>query len=79
MVDQFLEEDSEKKKHQEWADKNLQRAHLVHTLGMKMSYTKDATIITRVTDLMDQIIEDETQNIPALLDLLQNKYSKFLV
>lgn len=79
LVDQFLEEDSEKKKHQEWANKNLQRAQLVHTLGLKMSYTKDASIITRVTDLMDQIIEDETQNIPALLDLLQNKYSKFLV
>ena len=41
--------------------------------GMKMSYTGDAKIITRVSDLMDQIIEDETKNIPALLDLLQNK------
>lgn len=79
LVDQFLEGDSEKKKHQEWANKNLQRAHLVHTLGMKMNYTRDAKIIERVSDLMDQIIDDETQNIPALLDLLQNKYSMFLI
>ena len=78
LVDQFLEDNNERKKHQEWAHKNLQRAQLVHTLGLKMSYTEDAKIITRVAELMDQIIEDEIQNIPALLDLLQTKYSKFL-
>ena len=78
LVDQFLEDGNEKRRHQEWASKDLQRAHLVHMLGMKMSYTGDARIITRVADLMNQIIEDETQNIPVLLNLLQTKYSKYL-
>ena len=79
LVNQFLEDSNEKKAHQKWTNQNVQRAHLIHTLGMKMSYTGDAKIVTRVSDLMDQIIEDETTSIPVLLDLLQNKYSKFLI
>lgn len=78
LVDQFIEDDNEKRKQQEWANNNLKRAQLVHILGMKLNFTGNATIITQVSELMDQIIEDETKNIPTLLDLLQTKYSKYL-
>ena len=76
LVDQFLDTGSEKRVHQEWSNKNWQRAQLLHMLGRKMDLTKDATIITRVSDLLNRIIEDEIKNIPALLDLLQNKYKQ---
>ena len=78
LVDQFVDSESDKKRHLGWANKNMERARCIHMHGIKMGYTKDASIITRVTDLMNQIIEDESQNIPALLDLLQDKYSKYL-
>ena len=79
LVDQFVDSESDKKRHLGWANKNMERARCIHMHGIKMGYTGNAQTITRVSNLMDQIIEDETKNIPALLDLLQNKYSKFII
>lgn len=70
LVDLFLD-DEDKKKYQECANRNLERAKLVHMLGLKMGYTGNANIINRVAELIDQIIAEEMEYIPSLIDLLQ--------
>lgn len=73
LVDLFID-DENKKKYQECANRNLERAKLVHMLGLKMGYTRNANIINRVAELIDQIIAEEVEYIPLLIDLLQTKY-----
>ena len=73
LVDLFVDEDN-KKKYQECANRNLERAKLVHMLGLKMGYTGNANIINRVADLIDQIISEEVEYIPSLIELLETKY-----
>lgn len=73
LVDLFLD-DENKKEYQERTNKNLERAKLVHMLGLKMGYTGNADIINRVTKLLDQIVLDEIEYIPPLLELLETKY-----
>lgn len=73
LVDLFVDEDN-KKKYQECANRNLERAKLVHMLGLKMGYTDNANIINRVADLIDQIISEEVEYIPSLIELLETKY-----
>ena len=74
LVDSFLDEGEEKKKYRECAERNLERAKLVHMLGLKMRYTGKTDIINRVTDLIDQIIEEEMEYIPLLIKSLEAKY-----
>lgn len=73
LVDLFIDEES-KKKYQECANRNLERAKLVHMLGLKMGYTRNANIINRVTELIDQIIAEEMEYIPALVELIEANY-----
>ena len=73
LVDLFVDEDN-KKKYQECANRNLDRAKLVHMLGLKMGYTGNANIINRVAELIDQIISEEVEYIPSLIELLETRY-----
>lgn len=73
LVDLFVDEDN-KKKYQACANRNLERAKLVHMLGLKMGYTGNANIINRVAKLIDQIISEEVEYIPSLIELLETKY-----
>ena len=73
MVDLFIDDDN-KKKYQECANRNLERAKLVHMLGLKMGYTGNANIINRVAELIDQIVDEEMKYIPGLIELLETHY-----
>lgn len=75
LVNEFIDDANERKKHREWANKNMDRAQRIHLLGLKMTYTQNKTIINSVASLMDQIIEDELKHIPQLVDLLKNSYN----
>lgn len=72
LVDLFVDE--YKEKYQECANRNLERAKLVHMLGLKMGYTGNANIINRVAELIDQIISEEVEYIPLLIEWLETKY-----
>lgn len=73
LVDLFVDGDN-KKRYQERANRNLERAKLVHMLGLKMGYTGNANTIKRVVQLIDQIVAEEAEYMPLLIDLLQEKY-----
>lgn len=79
LVELFVaESDSGKKKYQTCANKNFEREKIVHMLGLKMQYTKDPNIVYRVAELIDQIIAEEIEYIPPLIELLETKYLKEL-
>ncbi len=73
LIDSFLEE-NEKKGFQEATRKNFERAQRIHMLGLKMGYTRNASLIDRVESLMSEIIEEEIKFVPSLTDILQEKY-----
>ena len=72
MVDLFLG-DEEKKIYQESANKNFEKAKIVHMLGLKLSCNRNASLINRISKLMDEIIIEEISYIPSLISLLQEK------
>lgn len=74
LVDLFLD-DEEKKIYQESANKNFEKAKIVHMLGLKMSCNRNASLINRISKLMDEIIIEEISYIPSLINFLQEKYS----
>lgn len=61
-------------KYQVSVGKNLERAKLVHMLGLKMSYTGDAKLVNRIALLIEQIVEQELEYLPSLIELLESKY-----
>lgn len=73
LVQLFLEGD-ERTKFQACADRNFERAKLIHMLGLKMSYTGKAELIDRVAGVMDEIVAEELRYIPPLIEVLQNQY-----
>ena len=73
LVELFLDSE-ERKQYQESVSQNLEKAKLVHLLGLKITYSRDMKLISRVIELMDEIIVDEIQYIPSLIESLQNKY-----
>ena len=74
LVELFLGNE-EKKQYQESVNKNLERAKLVHMLGLKVSISGSVSSINRIITLMNEIILEEIQFIPSLIELLQEKYS----
>lgn len=54
-------------------ERNLNRAQLIHTLGLKIEHTGDATIIYRIARYIDEIVEEEKNYIPKLISLLKSK------
>ena len=73
LVELFLDPE-ESKQYQESVNRNLEKAKLVHLLGLKITYSRDIKLISHVIELMDEIIADEIQYIPSLIELLQKKY-----
>jgi hypothetical protein len=71
LVQEFLGE-SGREKHGTWTSKNYERAYQIHLLGLKMTATKNRSIISSITSLMDQIIESECYHIPELILDLEN-------
>ena len=69
LTDLFLT-DENKSKYQECANRNLERARLVHMLGLKMRFTGSVSIINRVKELMNQIFAEEMEYLPSLVELL---------
>lgn len=69
LTDLFLT-DENKSKYQECANRNLERARLVHMLGLKLRFTGDVSIVYRATELIDQIFAEEMEYLPSLVELL---------
>ena len=74
LIDLFLD-DEEKKQYQESVNKNLEKAKLVHLLGLKISANGNVKLIKRIVELMNDIIHREIEYVPPLINLLQKKYS----
>ena len=75
LVDQFFDNEKKKRKHQEWTTINMEKAYRIHLLGLKMSRSRNKSIINGIASLMDQMIESETQHIPALIEDLENLFN----
>lgn len=75
LVDQFFDNEKKKRKHQEWTTINMEKAYHIHLLGLKMSRSRNKSIINGIASLMDQMIESETQHIPALIEDLENLFN----
>lgn len=78
IISLFLDED-EQVEFSQYTDQNLRRAKLIHTLGLKTEYTGDATIIQRIANYMDEIIEEEKSYIPQLTSLLKTKHENGVI
>ena len=78
VIDCFLD-DKEKIVYINHACENLNRARLVHMLGLKLEYTQDAGLIYRIAEYIDEIFEDEKQYIPNLIALLKEKHEKNII
>ena len=73
MIDAFLDS-KEKTEFIYRATNNLDRAKLVHMLGLKLELTGVDSLIHRIANLIDHIVEDEIQYIPQLTSLLKAKH-----
>ena len=74
LVDQFIDNTEKKKKHQEWANSNMEKAYRVHLLGLKLSNSRNKSIINSIASLMDQITESELYHIPRLIEDLEDLF-----
>lgn len=72
LVELFLD-DGDKNWYMEIASQNLEKAKSVHMLGLKISFGENTSSINRITELMNEIILEEIQYIPLLIELLQEK------
>jgi len=73
VVENFLDNDK-KQKIYEVAFRNYQRAKSIHMLGLKMQYTQNGKLIDNAETLMNEIIYEETEYIPELINELKKKY-----
>ena len=73
VIEMFLDSDG-KSEYLHFANKNLERAKLVHMLGLKLELTGANNLIHRIANLIDHIVEDEIQYIPQLTSLLKAKH-----
>ena len=73
VVENFLDNDM-KQKIYEAASRNYQRAKSIHMLGLKMAYTQNGKLIDNAETLMNEIIYEETEYIPVLINELKKKY-----
>lgn len=78
VIDIFLDS-TEKSEYIRYANENLDRAKLVHRLGLKMELNGKGGSIYRIASLIDQIVEDEKQYIPQLTSLLKTKYEDGII
>ena len=74
LVELFLDGE-DKGQYMEIANRNLEKAKIVHRLGLKISLCGNTSSINRIAELMDEIIVSEIEYIPELIELLQEKYS----
>lgn len=74
MIDIFMDDDSKKSEYKNYASINLKRAKLVHMLGLKMECTQDESLIKRIKEYIDEIIDSEKIYIPGVIELLKQKY-----
>lgn len=79
LVDSFLADDINKDKYRTFAARNFDRAKLVHMLGLKMLISQNPAIISNVSFLIDQIVEDEKQYMPELILLLIARYENGII
>lgn len=79
LVDSFLADDINKDKYRTFAARNFDRAKLVHMLGLKMLISQNPAIISNVSFLIDQIVEDEKQYMPELILLLRARYENGII
>lgn len=75
VIDMFLDS-TERSEYTRYANENLDRAKLVHRLGLKMKLDGNGDSIYRITSLIDQIVEQEKKYIPQLISLLRIKHKK---
>lgn len=73
IIDIFLD-DSEKDKYLIYAKANLNRANLIHMIGLKMEITGNENLLNKVVNYMNEIIDCEKQYITDLIALLKQKY-----
>ena len=78
VINEFLDT-NERNKYINYAKVNLERAHLVHMLGLKLSYTGNKDLIWRIVSNIEKIIEDEMKYIPELLELLKTKHEQGII
>lgn len=69
-----MDDDSKKSEYKNYASINLKRAKLVHMLGLKMECTQDESLIKRIKEYIDEIIDSEKIYIPGVIELLKQKY-----
>ena len=76
LVESFLD-DEDKNQYMEIANRNLERAKLVHMLGLKISAGGNTSSINYISELMNEIIVSEIEYIPKLIELLQKNFYLF--